>query len=1032
MNNLYPENMKKQLDMAVFKNPPAVYRGTPFWSWNNKLDKQQLFRQIEILKEMGLGGGHMHARTGMGTEYMSEEFLDIVKGCVEKFKSEGMLGWLYDEDRWPSGFAGGLVTENEEYRSRYLLFTPTPYSGKGMEVFNGSRAGGNRNEKGELLCQYAIRLDVNGCLGSYRQLEAGSAVDSLAENEDMWYLYCEVSDPSSWFNNQSYADTMNPAAVRKFIEVTHERYFKAVGEEFGKAVPAIFTDEPQFSHKKLLNDPFAKNDVYLPYTGLFPQEYAKEYSADFFATFPEIVWERADNKPSVHRYRYHDFISELFARSFADQLGDWCEDHEICLTGHMMSERTLESQTNAIGDAMRSYRKFQLPGIDILCDHDEFSTAKQAQSAARQYGCPGVLSELYGVTGWDFDFAGHKRQGDWQAAMGITVRVQHLSWVSMAGEAKRDYPASISYQSPWWKEYPIVEDHFSRVNAVLSRGKPVCRVAMIHPIESFWICYGPASQTSGVKQDRDTNFTNSIEWLLKGLVDFDFLAESLLPGQEVAAAGKKLKVGAMEYEAVVVPGMKTIRSSTLKILKDFAACGGKVIFMGEVPQYVDVEESAEVKKFAESCEVIEFAKNALLASVAAERELNIIDSCGKPADTLVYQLREEEGCRYLFVCNTNKERNCKGRDFTVEISGEWKVELLDTFTGAEKSVAAQYVNGSTRFSWDVFSQSHLLLKLVPGRQESGLTLTNCMGSVEKSLAKSAKVTLSEPNVLLLDQARWRVNGGEWNSREEILRIDNLIRKQQGRGNRTGQIAQPWVEKPDATKLCDLELLFDLECEVGVESCCIALEQPEYTTIFLDGAQISMGDCGWWTDEAIRKIELGKLSTGKHELVLKIAYSAATNLEWCYLLGDFGVRLMGTRAVITQAVTELYFADWTTQGMPFYSGNVTYHVDCEVDEDEFCLNIPHYNGAAIVVNEGGKRVAELAFEPYSARLSGKGKHSYDIVVLGTRGNSFAALHWAGAGAWYGPQAWRTEGDDWCYEYKISPMGILSTPRIHFVK
>ncbi len=78
----------------------------------------------------------------------------------------------------------------------------------------------------------------------------------------------------------------------------------------------------------------------------------------------------------------------------------------------------------------------------MLCDRREFTTAKQAQSAAHQFGYPGVLSELYGVTNWDFDFRGHKLQGDWQAALGVTVRVPHLSWVSMGGEAKRDYPAS--------------------------------------------------------------------------------------------------------------------------------------------------------------------------------------------------------------------------------------------------------------------------------------------------------------------------------------------------------------------------------------------------------------------------------------------------------------------------------------------------------------------------------------------------------------------------------------------------------------
>ena len=127
------------------------------------------------------------------------------------------------------------------------------------------------------------------------------------------------------------------------------------------------------------------------------------------------------------------------------------QGHGIALTGHMMEEPTLETQTVALGEAMRSYRSFEIPGIDMLCDRRELSTAKQAESAVHQFGREGMTSELYGVTNWDFDFRGHKLQGDWQAALGVTVRVPHLTWTSMAGEAKRDYPASISYQSPWYK-----------------------------------------------------------------------------------------------------------------------------------------------------------------------------------------------------------------------------------------------------------------------------------------------------------------------------------------------------------------------------------------------------------------------------------------------------------------------------------------------------------------------------------------------------------------------------------------------------
>lgn len=98
----------------------------------------------------------------------------------------------------------------------------------------------------------------------------------------------------------------------------------------------------------------------------------------------------------------------------------------------------------------------------------------------RQNGREGVVSELYGVTHWDFDFKGHKLQGDWQTALGVTIRVPHLAFMSMEGEAKRDWPASINYQSPWWEQYSYIENYFARVNTALTRGKALVRVAVVH------------------------------------------------------------------------------------------------------------------------------------------------------------------------------------------------------------------------------------------------------------------------------------------------------------------------------------------------------------------------------------------------------------------------------------------------------------------------------------------------------------------------------------------------------------------------
>ena len=120
---LYDRNRNEKLEKETFENPPAQFRGAPFWAWNTVLDEKTLVWQIDRLKEMGFGGFFMHSRSGMATEYLSSEFMELIRICVEHGKKAGMLSCLYDEDRWSSGAAGGYVTRHKEYRQRTVCLS---------------------------------------------------------------------------------------------------------------------------------------------------------------------------------------------------------------------------------------------------------------------------------------------------------------------------------------------------------------------------------------------------------------------------------------------------------------------------------------------------------------------------------------------------------------------------------------------------------------------------------------------------------------------------------------------------------------------------------------------------------------------------------------------------------------------------------------------------------------------------------------------------------------------------------------------
>lgn len=1023
---LYPANRQRRLSESLFRQPTAVYRATPFWAWNSRLDRAQLFRQIAQFQRMGFGGFHVHARTGLQTPYLSDEFLALVRACTDEAKRRKMLTWLYDEDRWPSGFGGGLVTENPEHRLKYLLFTRTPYNGTVRPTPNWSCALAGRSETGVLLARYAVNRDAQGAV-SYQRLHDTERVPTGAEE---WFAYLETADGVPWYNHQGYVDTLSRAALERFTAVTHERYHAAVGREFGKTIPAIFTDEPQHLFKQCFDHAAHGADRVIPATTDFFATYQARYGADLLDALPEVFWELPDARPSLARLQYHDHVTERFADAYARTLGQWCARHGLMLTGHMMEEPTLGSQTRATGEAMRSLAHFHIPGIDLLCDEEEFTTAKQAQSIAHQYNRPGVMSELYGVTGWTFDFIGHKAQGDWQAALGITVRVPHLAWLSMAGEAKRDYPASIHYQSPWWKEYPLIENHFSRVNVVLSRGQPLVRIAVIHPIESFWLCYGPLAQTEAERAQREKQFAELPQWLLGNLLDFNYVSEGLLPTQSGGKANSAgFTVGHMRYDVVVVPALRTIRSTTLDRLEAFVARGGTLVFAGEIPSLVDAQPSDRAQRLAARAIVCPWDERAVVACLESVRLIECVDAAGRRSRDLLYQLRGDGAERHLFICNRNRSAEVTG--LTLKIAGRWRPHVRDTASGQVRETHAVHTADTTELPVEFAAHGHLLLTLRPGKPRAKAIAPRRWQDVGE-LADPAPVTLSEPNVLLLDQAEWRWNDGAWQPREEMLRLHNLVRARCQLPPREGHVAQPWTDREPAEPLGRVELRFRLRSEIAIAAAELALEEPAAWEIRLDGKKIAATSRGWWVDEAIKRVRLPALRAGEHELVLSRPFTRKTELEWCYLLGDFGVKLAGRHATLTAPVRRLAFGDWTTQGLPFYAGNVTYHLTLPAkDRAAQAVSFRGFKAPLLSVALDRGRAQPVAFAPFRFELPrlGAGRHRLDVTAFGNRHNAFGPLHNTDPKPrWLGPDAWRTDGDHWAYEYQSKPMGLLVAPRL----
>ncbi|MHC4986179.1 MAG: hypothetical protein ACYTFO_08505, partial [Planctomycetota bacterium] len=380
---------------------------------------------------------------------------------------------------------------------------------------------------------------------------------------------------------------------------------------------------------------------------------------------------------------------------------------------------------------------------------------------------------------------------------------------------KRDHLASIFYQSPWWRDYRTVEDYFARIGVAMTQGAEVRDLLVIHPIESVWLTC--TRWQTGPADPIDVACTELRDSLLTANIDFDYGDEDILARHAKVRRGDQptLRVNKAEYKAVVVPPMRTIRKSTLALLKRFQAAGGLVVFAGDVSAHVDALPSQAAADLAADC-VRTPRKGAKLVKAvdAATRRVSITDAEGKENPASLYMLREDAEAFYLFVCNTGhrfeRHRFDDAEPFVakrtlafddVRIWGFAECNgapiELDASTGERFAADAR----RSKAGWEVRTSLPQLgsrLFVFPKRASRAKLAPRPKLKHVSSRAINPKrwdLSLSECNCLVLDRATYRIGSGGRKKATEVLTIDQAVRDSLGLTRRGGQMVQPWARKP---------------------------------------------------------------------------------------------------------------------------------------------------------------------------------------------------------------------------------------------
>jgi len=978
----------------------AEFRGVPFWSLNDELDPDELRRQIAEMREAGLGGFFMHARVGLITPYLSPEWIRSLGVCIEEARKLGMKAWLYDEDCWPSGSAGGRVpARGEEYRQKWVVlrrenaaeFSP---SERTIAVFSVSVLGD--------ICRY-----------SYVQPECYGALAG-----DILHFYYEVGD---------YIDVLSQEAVRAFIEETHELYLREFGKEFGRTIPGIFTDEPQYRQ--------------VPWSLELPGRFYDRNGYDIVENLPSIFYDVGE----FHKVRY-DFwctVTEMYVEAYSKQIGSWCEEHGLKFTGHQVAEDSLSVQVQYIGAAMPHYRHMHIPGIDHLCRRiTDPILVKQASSVAHQLGGRRVLSEMYGCSGWNVSFEDLKWIAEWQFVLGVDLQCQHLSLYSMKGCRKRDYPPSLHYQQPWWKHYRMLNDYFARLLSVLTEGEHRADILVIHPIGSAWAIYNPFD-TSEVRQLNQDLVTLS-ENLLEIHRDFDY-GDELIMEELGSVEDGRLWIGTRSYPLVIIPPSVSLRYSTYGLLKDLVESGGLIVTVGQIPYMLEGTRSERLLQFLQENSVhISNDKLSLkgLLNRISEPEFEILDDRMTDAPTIFCQHRRCGDIDIFFMVNISRQERVNS---TIRLLGEGLLEEWDLTTAEITPVPSISMGGSTiaEITFEP-TQSHLIVLDRSKPRFEGTKLNPEVAELAR-LRGSWRIKRLDPNSLTIDRCLYRMDNGNWEGPSYVIKLrDELVR----RGK----------DLP-----LELRFEFDVEFDPGRErEIYLVLEDPsQYRTIRINGREVAPGSGAleWWTDISFRKVDMSDLIQGGRNLVeLCLDFKAprpepeikdpfernraryGTEIENIYVIGDFGVveRSPG-QFILVEEPEEVRTGDFVSQGFPFYSGSVViskeFRID-EIPEGRAYVSIEGMEAIVAEVHLNGKGAGKVAWHPYSIEVTGllkEGINLLEITLTGSCRNLLGPHHhvlgepigvgpdsFRGVACWLDPEGMEST---WTDVYNFLPFGVL---------
>lgn len=874
---------------SKFANPGTDYATAPLWVWNDLLTEEQVRSTLADLNSQNVNMAFVHPRPGLATPYLSDDWFKLWDTSLDEASQRGMKIWIYDENSYPSGFAGGYVPD------------AMPESrGSGLDVvFLDS-----------LVDEAGVWQAGSSVVYVIEQLQDGSTIDRTAEilgaqqsgktippkseNGVRWILgRVQLAQPSQWYGGKTYVNLMTKGVLDAFVGFTHEEYRKRLGNHFGKLIPGAFTDEPQVASAGMFS-----------WTSDFAEEFMNRRGYDIVPCIGSLTEPIGDWKKV--RYDYYKTVLEVFIERWHKPLAEYCESVGLEYTGHDWEHEWPRARMCPDNMATAFWR--QRPAVDLLMNnfsrgtHSQFGnvrSVRELNSVTRQAGRCRSISENYGAGGYDIQFEDLKRLGDWSYALGVNTTNEHLSYISIRGARKHDHPQTFSYHSPWFEQYSKLEDYWTRLSYLLSRGElSQNRFLLIEPTSTTWLYQANAGVENNGKNERIGNeFANLLNVFEAAQLDYDLGSEDI-----ILRVGKvtdsSFCVGAASYETVVLPEtVETLDAQTVRLLAEFTKQGGRVVSLnapltlvgGMEFDALDAENRDNLTQLKESWNVQ--SAEELIKSAQAAQDFLVLPSYN--AENLFHQLRETKDGTILFICNIDLTNSAAG---AIALTNAWKgcqVEQFDSLTGEIKPYDS-IVSDELQFQLSPCSS----LALVFSKGESANISDRLQEEpffIDPWKISNSLVSVNpcDDNVLVLDYMTVKLQ-------DETLENEYFYRANGWFWNKKGYSKSPWdngVQFKDEliTKKFDDESGFELiykfnKSDAAVDDLRFVVENPDMFEVYCNNQKIARIPDAWKFDRSFGVFDISKAAkTGENEMKLVAAKSTIfTELMPAWIVGSFSL------------------------------------------------------------------------------------------------------------------------------------------------